>query len=147
FSSGIYDPISLSVNCLTPDSIGYMTSPVFGPAKSWQQVHWRGSTVDTSGGDNPKIDIYGIDQTFNETLLFSGLDQSTQDFDISSVNAATYPYLKLKMTNLDSVHFTPYQLDYWRVNYVPVPEGAIAPNISYQMDTAADVGQPINFRI
>ena len=42
---------------------------------------------------------------------------------------------------------TPYQLSYWRVNYVGVPEGAIAPNISFQMDTAADVGQPINFRI
>jgi len=147
FSSGIYDPISLSVNCPSPDSIGYLTSPVFGPAKSWQQIHWRGNTVDTSGGDNPKIDVYGLDQNYNETVLFTGIDQSTQDFDISGVDASTYPYLKLKMQNLDSVHFTPYQLNYWRVNYLPVPEGAIAPNITFQLDTTAEVGQPINFRI
>jgi hypothetical protein len=147
FSEGIYDPIALSVNCLSPDSIGYLTSPVFGPAKTWQELHWRGNSVDTIGGDNPKIDVYGLDQNYNETLLFSDIDQSSQDFDISSVDARTFPYLRLKMENLDSVNFTPYQLNYWRVNYIPVPEGAIAPNISYQMDTLADVGQPINFRI
>src|SRR4030095_9761704 len=147
FSEGIYDPIALSVNCLSPDSIGYLTSPVFGPAKTWQELHWRGNSVDTIGGGKPKNDVYGLDQKYNETLLFSDIDQSSQDFDISSVDARTFPYLRLKMENLDSVNFTPYQLNYWRVNYIPVPEGAIAPNISYQMDTLADVGQPINFRI
>ena len=51
------------------------------------------------------------------------------------------------MRNIDSVNYTPYQLNYWRVNYVPIPEGAIAPNIIFQMDTVVDVGQPINFKM
>jgi hypothetical protein len=72
FSEGIYDPIALSVNCLSPDSIGYLTSPVFGPAKTWQELHWRGSSVDTIGGDNPKIDVYGLDRNYNETLVIFG---------------------------------------------------------------------------
>ncbi len=34
FSGGNYDKILLNVNCITPDSIGYITSPIFGPASS-----------------------------------------------------------------------------------------------------------------
>lgn len=51
------------------------------------------------------------------------------------------------MRNIDSVNYTAYQLRYWRVNCVPVPEGAISPNILFQMDTLLDVGQPLNLRI
>jgi len=147
FSGGNYDKILLNANCTTPDSIGYITSPIFGPAKQWKQLHWRGNSQDTTIGDNPTVDVYGIDLLGNETLLYPGIDQSSQDFDISAVSATTYPYLKLKMRNVDTTNYSPYQLSYWRVNYVGVPEGAIAPNLSFQMDTTADVGQPINFRI
>ncbi len=147
FTRGNFDKILQNVNFTTPDTLGYITSPILGPAKEWKQLHWRGSSQDITIGDNPTIDVYGLDQLGNETLLYPGIDQLSQDFDLSAVSAATYPYLQLKMRNVDTSNYTPYQLSYWRVNYVPVPEGAIAPNISFQMDTTADVGQPINFRI
>jgi hypothetical protein len=147
FTQGNFDKILQNVNFTTPDTLGYITSPIFGPAKQWKQLHWRGSSQDATTGDNPTIDVYGVDAIGNETLLYPGIDQSSQDFDLSAVSAATYPYLRLKMRNVDTANYTPYQLGYWRVNYLPVPEGAIAPNISFQMDTTADVGQPINFRI
>ncbi len=146
-SGGNYDKIILNVNCETPDSIGYITSPVLGPAKQWKQLHWRGNSQDASIGDNPTVDIYGIDQGGNELLLYQGLDQSSQDFDLSSVDAVAYPYLRLKMRNVDTGNYTPYQINYWRLNCVPVPEGAVTPNISFQMDTVVDVGQPLNFKI
>lgn len=38
-------------------------------------------------------------------------------------------------------------MTYWRVTYVPVPEGAIAPNITFQMDTLVELGQPLDFKI
>jgi hypothetical protein len=98
-------------------------------------------------GDDPTVDVYGVDLGGNETLLYQGLDQSSQDFDLSAVDAKAYPYLKLKMRNVDTVNYTPYQINYWRLLGLPVPEGAIAPNISFQMDTAVDVGQPVNFKI
>jgi len=91
--------------------------------------------------------VYGIDQQGNELLLYPGIDQSSQDFDLSAIDATAYPYLRLKMKNIDSVNYTAYQLKYWRINCVPVPEGAIAPNIFFQMDTAVDVGQPLNFKV
>ena len=59
-SNGVFDPITLSVNCITPDSIGYIVSPKIGPAKSWKQLHWRGSS-DAAAGDTPVIDIYGVE--------------------------------------------------------------------------------------
>lgn len=147
FTQGNFDKILQNVNCKTPDSLGYTTSPIFGPAREWKQLHWRGNSVDTTLGDNPTVDVYGVDLVGNETLLYQGIDQSSQDFDLSAVSASTYPYMKLKMRNVDTANYTPYQLGYWRVNYLGVPEGAIAPNIYFQMDTTADVGQPINFKI
>ncbi len=43
FTDGIYDKVSAQVDCATPDSIGFITSPVFGPAKSWKKVKWSGT--------------------------------------------------------------------------------------------------------
>jgi hypothetical protein len=148
FSEGIYDPITLSVFCKSPDSVGYMTSPVFGPAKAWKNLIWKGSTgLDSSNADQPTIDVIGVAQNGTETNLFSGIDLSSQNFDISSVNAATYPYIKLKMRNIDSVYFTPYQTRYWRLTDVPAPEGAIAPNIYFQTKDTVEIGEPIDFGI
>ena len=35
----------------------------------------------------------------------------------------------------------------WRVNYTPVPEGAIAPNVLFTMKDTVDIGEPINFSV
>ena len=73
--------------------------------------------------------MIGVKNDGTEATLFNNLDPSQQDFDISSINASVYPYAKLKLNTMDSANFTPYQLRYWRLTYVPSPEGAIAPNI------------------
>jgi len=146
-TEGTYDVVSTSVDCPTADTVGYITSPVFGRAKQWKRLYWNGNSQDATAGDNPKVDVYGIDKDGNATLIFTGLDQSSQDKDISSINADVYPYIKLGMRNLDPVNYTPYQLQYWRVTYVPVPEGAIAPNITFQMRDTVEVGEPIDFKI
>src|SRR6185295_11625927 len=82
-----------------------------------------------------------------ETLLISNLDISQQVYDISSINATQYPYLKLKMRNVDSVKLTPYQLRYWRLTYLPVPEGAIAPNLYFTSKDQVEVGEPAYFGV
>ncbi|HEY6063463.1 MAG TPA: hypothetical protein VIV35_07625, partial [Chitinophagaceae bacterium] len=146
FSDDIFDPINFSVDCETSDTLGYMTSPKFGPAKGWKQLKWRGSG-EASGGDIPTVDVIGIKNDGSETTLFSGINTSQQDFDISSVNATTYPYIKLKLRTLDSINFTPYQLRYWRVTYVPVPEGAIAPNIYLKVKDSVELGEPMDFKV
>lgn len=147
FSEGVYDAITLSVDMVTPDTLGFITSPAFGPAKGWKEVHWRGGTIDTSAGDQPTVSVYGIDQSGGETLLIPELNTSQQDYDISSISAVQYPYLKLKMRNQDSIHLTPYQPRYWRLTYIPVPEGAVAPNIYFTTKDTVEVGEPFNFGI
>jgi len=53
----------------------------------------------------------------------------------------------LDMYNQDKITGTPYQLRYWRLNYTSVPEGAIAPNILFQMKDTVEQGEPINFKV
>jgi hypothetical protein len=146
FSQGIYDRISLSADAYTPDTVGYINSPVFGPAKEWKQVIWSGAASETPTSDNAVIDVIGLDSLKQETKLFT-LDQNTQNLDISSVNAKDYPYLQLRMTNIDTVKLTPYQLHYWRVYYEPVAEGAIAPNLYLVSKDTFDIGESLKFAV
>lgn len=145
-SEGIYDPITMSVNCITKDSVGYIISPKIGPAKDWKQLHWRGAS-DAFGNDEPLIEVYGVNANGVETLLINGLSYTEQNHDVSSINASDYPYLKLKMKNQDLQHFTPYQLRYWMLTYNPVPEGAIAPNIYFTTKDTVGLGEPVDFGI
>ncbi len=151
-TDGIYDRLVMSVDCLTPDSIGYITSPRFGPAKKWKNVHWRGKSQEPNSTDAPLVNVIGVAADSTETILYT-LNKLQQDYDISAINPAQYPYIKLKMTNLDSVTLTPYQLNYWRLDYDPLPEGALIPNIYFktknpgQAIDSLDVGEPLNFGI
>ena len=147
FSENIYDRILLSVVCPTPDTLGYTTSPAFGAARQWKQLKWRGSTVDATAGDMPTVDIIGINSSGAETTVMSGLDPSQQDVDISTISATQYPYLKLRIRNLDSINLTPYQLRYWRLTYVPIPEGAVAPNVFFQFKDTLEAGEPLDFKL
>jgi hypothetical protein len=129
------------------DTLGYVTSPAFGPAAAWKQLKWRGSSLETPSGDVPTVDVIGINNSGTETTLFSNLNLTQQDFNISSVSAASYPFIKLKMTNLDRTKLTPYQLRYWRLIADMVPEGALAPNIKYSFKDSLEVGEQLNFSI
>ncbi len=137
----------MSVDCITPDTIGYITSPLFGPAKGWQEVNWRGVSQEDPSPDNPTVEIVGVTDNNVETVLFT-LDKNTHTYDVSSVSAAQYPYMKLRMRNIDSVRLTPYQLKSWRIHYDPVPEGSMAANIYLkQMKDTFNLGETASFGI
>jgi Peptidase family C25 len=146
FSEGIYDKINLLLTCNATKSSGILTSPLFGPAKSWDALHWRGKSVELPNTDSIYFNIIGVDNAGNETTLFT-IDSTQKDFSLSSVNAAQYPFIKLKMNVKDKANATPYQLNYWRINYTPLPEGAIAPNIAYTMKDTVELGEPIDFSV
>jgi hypothetical protein len=146
YTDKLTEKITMSVDCYTPDTVGYVTSPMFGPAASWKEVRWSGKSLESPSTDQMDIQVIGITPTFSEFTLFT-LDESTKQLDLSSVDAANYPYMKLKMRNADSVKLTPYQLDYWRVDYKPVPEGAMAANIYLDVKDTVEVGEPFKFAI
>jgi hypothetical protein len=143
---GIFDRGTLSLVVETPDTLGFITSPVFGPAKSWNSVIWNGSSIEALSNDNPTIQVIGIDASKNETVLFT-LDRNTHTLDISGVDANLYPEMKLKMRNIDSLTLSPYQLANWKVYYTPVPEGAVAPNILIEFKDTLELGEPLNVAI
>ncbi|MBC7586871.1 MAG: hypothetical protein H7178_00815, partial [Chitinophagaceae bacterium] len=146
-ANSVSDVALLNVIVETNDTLGYVTSPSFGPVAAWKQLKWRGSSLETTIGDIPTVDVIGITNTGLETTLYSNLNLTQQDFNLSAVNAATYPYIKLKMINLDRINLTPYQLRYWRLIADMVPEGALAPNIKYIFKDSLEVGEKLNFSI
>lgn len=147
FSQGVTDKIQLTVNCVVPDSVGVVTSPVFGPTKKWGMVHWRGSSLETPVTDSVLVQVQGVDTAGNVSAPLYTMGLGTQDLDISGINAAQYPFVQLKLTESDTVNGTPYQLKYWRVNYTPVPEGALAPNVYVSAPDSLQLGQPMTFGI
>ena len=146
FSDGIYDKIQLDVVCPVSKSSGNITSPLYGPAKSWTRFQWKGVREEASAGDSILFKVIGITNAGVETELYT-VDSTTKDFDISAINATQYPYLKLKMYNQDTIQGTPYQLKFWRVRGEYIPEGAVAPNILFSMKDTCDQGEQVDFKL
>jgi hypothetical protein len=145
-SQGLFDRILMNTDVQSPDTTGFITSPIFGPAKVWNHLKWRGAKLETTIGDNVSIEIIGIKSNGQEDVLQT-VNITQQDVNLSSINSGVYPYLKLKMKNEDAVSLTPYQLRYWRVYYTPVPEGALATNLQYSFKDSLEIGEPLNFSI
>ncbi|MDX1955712.1 MAG: C25 family cysteine peptidase [Chitinophagaceae bacterium] len=148
FGQNEYDRLTLTADCETPDYMGFATSPILGPAKEWKQLKWRGTSNDVPFEDIATVDIIGVTSEGVEAPLLTGIGYDDQDYDISGIDANAYPFLRVRIKNIDSTHLTPYQLRYWRLLYDPVPEGAVAPNILFAptKDTF-EVGEPVDFRL
>ncbi|MCO5284850.1 MAG: C25 family cysteine peptidase [Chitinophagaceae bacterium] len=146
FSEGLYDKISIRKDFLLEDTLGLITSPVFGPSKAWKSMHWQGKQSDMPATDIPTVSIWGIDKDGNQIQLLTA-DESQKDVDISGISAAQYPYLQLKMKNIDRVNLTPYQLNKWMVLGDEVPEGALAPSIFLSAKDTLRQGEFLQFGI
>ncbi len=129
----------------TKYSEGTIESPSFGPARAWKSLHWYGQSIDKTKKDVVAIQVFGITATGTETLVATV--SPSADTTLGFVNATTYPYIKLLMLNSDATYSTPSQLKYWRINADYVPEGAVAPNISYTMRDSVEQGDKINFAL
>src|SRR4029079_3116397 len=129
-----------------PDTLGKVTSPKLGPAKQWKQLKWDGKSMDILPGDNPRVDVIGVTPTGTSDTLIKNLNLSQRNVDISTIDAAQYPYLQLYLKNSDTVSVTPYQWKYWRLTVTPPPEGAIALNVYFQMKDVLEVGEPLDFK-
>ena len=136
--------VSDTIPVATSYTSGTITSPLFGPAKVWHSLHWNGKDIDPGPGDAEQIQVYGVKADGVTQNLLATVTPS-KDTSLAFINAATYPYIKLAMLNTDSVYVTPNQLTYWRVNGDYVPEGAVAPNILYNMPDTVTQGQVFNF--
>jgi hypothetical protein len=145
-SEGIYDMVTVSTNIRNLSSSGQITSPAFGPAKAWKELRWSGTSLEATG-DEVNISVVGVKRDGSKTVLLNNISPAQQVVDISSISAVQYPQLQLQLSAKDTVNFTPYQLNYWRLTYVPVPEGAVAPNILFNLKDSLGVGEIIDFKM
>lgn len=130
----------------TISNSGTIESPVFGPAKAWKALHWRGSSTDPfPQRDSVKVQVYGVKYDGSSTLLATVAP--AQDSSLTFINAQLYPFIRLKMLNEDKTYNTPHQLNYWRLNADFVPEGAVAPNLLYSITDSVSQGQQISFSL
>lgn len=125
-SKGLYDRISLSQNIAVSDTAGTATSPAFGPGKSWNKVTWAGSA--DNNNNVVSMDVIAVNKNGKDSVCYT-IDTSQHELNISAINAADYPFVKLRMHTQDSLTQKPYRLKDWSVEFEPVPEGALASNL------------------
>ncbi|MCA6073677.1 C25 family cysteine peptidase [Fulvivirga sedimenti] len=91
-----------------------------GPASSWGDLSFFNKL---KGEDKIQIDLIGVSLGGQETQLLADLDMSP--VDLTSVDAANYPYLKLRADLEDLQDRTTPELVRWQVSYEGVPEGLL----------------------
>ena len=125
---------------------GTITSPIIGPSIAWGKIHFNLRGADVAGADSFNLSIIGIDQNGKDSILKSNLNQ--QDSDLSFIDAAIYPKLKLSLNLNDILNRTPIQLKRWQVTYNLFPEGSIFNNqdFSYHADSLTE-GDTFRFSI
>ena len=141
----IADQLDESYPLNTKFTSGTIESPLFGPARSFNSLHWNGKSVDPVLKDSTIIQVIGVSLTGSEALLASVAPAT--DTSLSFINTNQYPFVKLKMLNNDETYATPNQLKYWRINADYVPEGCVVPGILYNMKDTVDQGEKINFSL
>ena len=97
---------------------GSIKTELIGPASNWSNLLWE--TSEQEARDSISVDVFGVNETGEETILYEKL--LDKNVDLTSISAIQYPYLKLNWNTKDQVNLTPSQLDYWRVLYEPFPE-------------------------
>ncbi len=140
------EKIMLDLTIETQLDSGFVRSTVIGPAARWETAHWQVSSLDNAPqNDSSYIQIFGIDDTDQETLVYTGI---AKDITLSFIDAATYPRIRLMWTTLDTINLTSHHMPFWRVHYTPLPEAALNPITRFTLpgDTLG-YGQTLNFRM
>jgi hypothetical protein len=140
-TEGVYDAITLSDNISTTDTLGNITSPVFGPGLAWDNVVWNGYAPNSN--NIVSVNVIGIKNNGAQKVLDT-LSSGEQSLDISTINANTYRYLQLRLNTQDSVTALPYQLQNWGIQYSPAPEGGVAPNLGYSIPDTVTYKDAVN---
>ena len=114
-----------SVGPFVPEG-GQATTARIGPARDWNTATWQASADDAD--DRLTLEVLAEDgETVLRTreLASAGGDASSDEIDLSGIDAREHPYLRLRATLADSAERTPPQLRQWHVGYTPTAELAV----------------------
>jgi hypothetical protein len=123
---------------------GFVESPLIGPAASWTSLHWKNHALGVNT-DSVGLQLYGVDSAGVETLLSKKIIAA--DTSLAGISTKQYPYLRLLLYTQDTIARTPTQLNFWRVNYSPIPDAALDPEAYSNISDSLYQGQPFHFDI
>jgi hypothetical protein len=147
-SDGVYDRVSLSENLATIDTAGQIESPPLGPASQWKQLLWLGDNYNNDPvGKTMKLELWGINNAGQGSMLRM-YNHGQFSNDVSNISAHQYPYLQLRLNSTDPATAKAYQLDYWRLYYQPVADGALSARDHFVFeDTVNALSGTVRFEI
>jgi hypothetical protein len=120
---------------------GIQETGKIGPAYAWNTLYYKQHPRESPiTGDSTILTLFGINNSGVQVKIFDTVF-STYDSIINLnglVNAAQYPYLKLRALTVDNITLTPAHFDRWQVLYQTVPEAALNPRDGYYMSSTAD---------
>ncbi|MFT5724515.1 MAG: hypothetical protein ACI9JN_001634 [Bacteroidia bacterium] len=118
----INQTIEVVVNIYPRSNSGSIKTEQIGPSSNWDRIKFDLKDKDTDQ-DSFSISVIGVTPSGSETTLLNYTDST--HFDISSINATQFPYLKLQLNLIDETGFTPMNVERWTVYYDGISEGTI----------------------
>ncbi len=133
------DVVLLKDSIITNWNEGFIKSPVIGPSKKWNSLHWKQYSLDQFAADSIRLQLIGIKADGNTDIIIDGIPPDSADIlNLNDrMNAITYPYCQMIVYMKDDSMRTPAQMDRWQIMYEEVPELAIDPKslFSFYNDT------------
>ena len=108
---------------------GGITTQNIGPSKKWK-LFYRILGENDSEEDSVSYTILGVRKNNSVQTLFS--DWTNKSLNLSSIDADTFPYLRINGYYKDQSKRTPSGQNRWTVLYDGVPEGSIFPSIAFE---------------
>lgn len=127
--------IQLSSTVTGIPGVGFVESGLIGPAASWQDV---AILVTEDASDHWELSVIGVNAQNQETILMNIDKSGTSPL---MADAATYPYMRLRLQAIDTAKLSPPQLKFWRVGYESLPEGVLLVSDTVKNHHVANEGQ------
>ncbi len=113
------------------NNFGTITTPLIGPALSWDSLAWRQEPTGIPAGDSIRVNVIGVDLNGQETTVLNcpaptGI--GVNKVFLNSISAQAYPYIKLFIYVKDDSLQTPAQVKKLQVFYQPAPEAVVNPS-------------------
>jgi len=125
---------------------GTLTTEMIGPTTKWGKLYFYNNSLDQTPGDNFYIDVHGVANSGEDSVILNFL--STDNVDLSFIDAKRFPNIYMSATFEDLEHYTPSQLKHWRVTLAEVPEGTLNTNIStIKWDDTLNQGEDFKYEI
>ena len=125
YSDGMAESFLLSATA----SDGSVNAVAAGPAKKWTTLELQ-YAAGNMRSDSSRFVVVGQNANKSgDTTLLSGITRTS--VNLSTIDAARYPYLKLQFTTADSLNHQPLQLRAWRIYYEGLPDFALDANKYY----------------